>query len=39
MSHFIGLTVLQMAWAEDNVHVVANVGQFSNDVVLVKNFM
>lgn len=38
VSHFIGLIVLQMAWATDNVHVVANAGQFSNDVVLVKNF-
>ncbi|HET6462756.1 MAG TPA: protein kinase, partial [Candidatus Krumholzibacteria bacterium] len=38
LTHFIGLQVLQMEWAPDNVHVVANAGQFSNDVVLVKNF-
>jgi len=38
VTHFIGLIVLQMAWAPDNVHVVANAGQFSNDVVLVRNF-
>jgi Tol biopolymer transport system component len=38
LTHFIGLQVLQMEFAPDNVHVVANAGQFSNDVVLVKNF-
>ncbi len=38
VTHFIGLQVLQLDWAPDNVHVVANAGQFSNDVVLVKNF-
>ena len=38
VTHFPGLQVLQMAWAPDNVHVVANAGQFSNDVVLVRNF-
>jgi Tol biopolymer transport system component len=37
-THFTRLDVVQVAWAPDNVHVVANAGQTSNDVVLVRNF-
>ena len=38
LTHFIGLQVLGMSWAPDNTHIVANAGQFSFDVVLVRNF-
>jgi hypothetical protein len=38
VTHFNGLEVIQIIWAADNVHLVADAGQVSDDVVLVKNF-
>jgi serine/threonine protein kinase/Tol biopolymer transport system component len=38
LTHFIGLQVLGMAWSHDDAHLVANAGQFSFDVVLLRNF-
>lgn len=38
VTQFTGLDVLQIDWAADNVHLIANAGQISNDVVLIRNF-
>ena len=38
VSNFNGLDILQMRWAPDSKHIVVNAGQFSKDVVLIRNF-
>jgi Tol biopolymer transport system component len=38
VTHYTGFQVRQIEWAHDNTHVIANAGQISNDVVLIRNF-
>jgi len=37
LTQFMSLDVTQVAWAPDNAHLVVNAGQFSNDVVTIRN--
>jgi hypothetical protein len=37
LTQFMTLDITEMAWSRDNTHLVVNAGQFSNDVVTIRN--